>query len=36
MVKGNDAEKDKYFFDIRTIMTGETQVRAEKNENENS
>jgi len=30
MVKGNVAEKDKYFFDIRTIMTGETQLRARR------
>ena len=28
--KGNVAEKDKYFFDIRTIMTGETQLRARR------
>lgn len=30
MVKGNDVEKDKYFFNIRTIMTGETQLRARR------
>lgn len=30
MVKGNDAEKDKYFLNIRTIMTGETQLRARR------
>ena len=30
MVKGNVAEKDKYFFDIRTRMTGETQLRARR------
>lgn len=30
MVNGNIAEKDKYFFDNRTIMTGETQLRARR------
>jgi predicted transcriptional regulator len=30
MVNGNIAEKDKYFFDNRTIVTGETQLRARR------
>ena len=30
MVNGNIAEKDKYFFDNRTILTGETQLRARR------
>jgi predicted transcriptional regulator len=30
LVNGNIAEKDKYFFDNRTIVTGETQLRARR------
>jgi len=30
IINSTVAEKDKYFFDIRTTMTGETQLRARR------